>query len=216
MKASSWNRKASALTLIETLVVVAVLAVLVAMLLPALLPPRRVSRVGCANNLKQVGIAFRLFATDNGDKYPMQVSVTNEGTMELVPSGAVFPHFQVMSNELSTPKILFCPADSSRTFATNFTSDFNDTHVSYFVGVDANETRPEMLLAGDRNITVKAVPLPHGLASLATNSPVGWSKKLHKNHGYIALADANVQAVDVRGLRELLRKSGVTNRLAIP
>jgi hypothetical protein len=36
----------------------------------------------------------------------MQVSVTNGGTMELVNGGTVFEHFLVMSNELSTPKLL--------------------------------------------------------------------------------------------------------------
>lgn len=96
MKRRGSNRKTSALTLIETLVVVAVLALLVALLVAALLPPRRrASRINCINNLKQVGLSFRLWANDNGGKFPMQVSLTNGGTMELVQSGTVFPHFQV-------------------------------------------------------------------------------------------------------------------------
>jgi len=82
--------------------------------------PAYAPRINCANNLKQVGLAFRTWAIDNDGRFPMQVSVTNGGTMELVSSGLVFPHFQVMSNELSTPKILFCRADTQRTNANNF------------------------------------------------------------------------------------------------
>ena len=51
--------------------------------------------VRCINNLKQVGLAGRLWAQDNGDNYP--------------------PDFLSMTNELSTWKILQCPSDKSRT-----------------------------------------------------------------------------------------------------
>jgi competence protein ComGC len=217
MNARPWNRKTSALTRNEVFVIIAIVAVLVALVLAGLFnPPKRSSRIGCSGNLKQIGLAFKLFANDNGDKYPASVSVTNGGALELVPRGDVFPHFQVMSNELQVPRILFCPNDSERTWATNFTSDFNDTHVSYFVGVDADEARPKMLLAGDRNIRLRGAPLAHGLASLTTNSPVRWSEKMHKSFGNVALADGSVQQVDAQELRDLLEKSRVTNRLAIP
>jgi hypothetical protein len=41
-------------------------------------------KIRCVNDLKQVGIAFRLWEGDNNDKYPMAVSVTNGGAMELI------------------------------------------------------------------------------------------------------------------------------------
>src|SRR5258708_17009284 len=104
-----------AFTMIELLIVVMCLCILALILLPAM--PRtkaHAQRINCMNNLKQVGVAFRTWALDNGDKYPAQVSVTNGGTMELVLSGIVWPHYSVMSNELSTPKILVCPEDAVR------------------------------------------------------------------------------------------------------
>jgi len=54
----------------------------------------------------------------------MQTSITNGGTMELIGTRRVFAHFGVMSNELSTPKILFCPqeTDPSRQSASTFAS----------------------------------------------------------------------------------------------
>src|SRR5205085_8808294 len=103
------------------------IALLAAIFLPALAKSKaRSSRLGCTNCLKQIGLAFRSWSLDNNDQFPMRVSVTNGGTMELVASGVVYPHFQVMSNELSTPKILLCPNDEKRSYATNFAVDLTD------------------------------------------------------------------------------------------
>jgi prepilin-type processing-associated H-X9-DG protein len=68
----------------------------------------------------------------------------------------------IMSNELSNPKVVTCPADARSPGATNFTSAFGNAgnsgsggknfSTSYFVGRDADETLPQMFLSGDRNI----------------------------------------------------------------
>src|SRR5215468_12367757 len=110
-------------SLVELLVVVAIIGILAAILLPALSRAKAKSaRISCVCNLKQVGVAFRTWALDHNDRYPMQVSVTNGGTMELTGSPMVFASFAVMSNELSTPTILFCPSDRDgrRVVATDF------------------------------------------------------------------------------------------------
>ena len=73
------NTQNWAFTLIELLVVIAIIAILAGMLLPALAKAKpKAQRIKCVSNLKNVGLSFRIFATDNGDRFPMSVS-TNDG-----------------------------------------------------------------------------------------------------------------------------------------
>lgn len=218
-----------AFTLLEVLLVVACLAILAAVFLPALAKPTNCT-LGCVNNLKQVGVAFRTWAIDNGDKYPMAVPMTNGGTMELVGTRVVYAHFQVMSNELSTPKILVCPGDSGqRVIASTFDSAIpprspntvpfvSNTNVSYFVGVDADQARSSMFLTGDANISLDGRSPRSGLQSFSTNSDVSWYQPRHEKgtKGNIGMADGSVQQASTKELRKLLRDSGATNRLVFP
>src|SRR5258708_3091145 len=116
------GKRIGAFTLIELLVVIAIIAILAAMLLPALAPPKPPpQRINCTNNLKQIGLSFRTFALDYNDQYPMRLSTAGGGYQETVgvrvvaaqqaTSRGVFDFFMVMSNELSTPKVLYCPSE---------------------------------------------------------------------------------------------------------
>jgi len=154
MKQHKDEKSMVAFTLTELLIVLACLLVLAGLILPAL-QRHHVCKIDCVNNLKQIGLSFRTWALDNHDKLPMEISVTNGGAMELVSMGTVFPVFAVMSNELSTPKILICPEenDPKRIAASTFQSTIpkgsapvvpftNDNNVSYFVRLDVNQTNP--------------------------------------------------------------------------
>jgi prepilin-type processing-associated H-X9-DG protein len=202
-------------TLVGLLIIIAVVAILAAMLLPALASAKRkAQRINCVNNLKQDGLAFRLWEGDNGDKYPMAVSTNKGGTMEYAEGGNAFRHFQVMSNELSTPKILVCPADN-RTAAASF-ARLKNQNVSYFLGLDATEVRPQMLLTGDRNVTNGLSPV-RSVLELRLEIPAGWTEAMHNGVGNIGLADGSVQQVSIPGLQQMLQKTGdSTNRVALP
>ena len=132
MKSKSGLPKNWAFTFIGLLMIIAVIAILAAMLLPALSQAKgRAQRINCVNNLKQVGLGFRVWALDNGDSNPMGVPTNKHGTAEWVEGGNAFRHFQALSNELSTPKILACPSDV-RQAAPDFKRLKNE-NVSYFV-----------------------------------------------------------------------------------
>jgi hypothetical protein len=117
---SRWNHSATgrargsrALTKVDLICVVAVLVVLTALLLSAARGSRvKSSRLSCANNLRQIGVAFRLFATDHDDRFPATVSITNGGAMEHAVNLAL--HFQALSSNLPTPEVLACPRVAMR------------------------------------------------------------------------------------------------------
>jgi type II secretory pathway pseudopilin PulG len=207
--------KNRAFTLVGLLVILAVLAILAAMLLPALANAKqKAQRINCVNNLKQVGLAFRIWSSDQTDKFPMAVSVTNGGTLEWVEGGNAFRHFQVMSNELATPKILICPKDS-RSPASGFRNLKNE-NLSYFVGLDAEEARPQMFLTGDRNITNSLMPI-RAVLRLPPDRPAGWTDAMHQGQGNVGVSDGSVQAFSTSALRDALRNTGdTTNRIALP
>jgi prepilin-type N-terminal cleavage/methylation domain-containing protein len=65
------NARRRGFTLVELLVVIGIVTVLAAMLLPGLARTKEKSRTGrCLGNLRQWGIAFRMYADDNEDFLP--------------------------------------------------------------------------------------------------------------------------------------------------
>jgi hypothetical protein len=173
-------------------------------------------RIRCVNNLKQIALSTRVWGDDKGDKYPWSISETNGGTMEFTAGLNAWRHFQIMSNELSTPKALLCPSDALRSVAaTNFTF-LNNSNLSYFVGLDASEADPQGMLFGDSNIT-NGTPIKNGILELTTNRPAGWSDEIHHNVGNVTLSDGSVQQLSTTGLRFGIINAGVfTNHLQMP
>lgn len=135
--------------------------------------------------------------------------------MELVGRGEAFRHFQALSNELSTPKVVVCPFDRSRSFATNFGSSFNNSNVSYFAGL-ISKTNSAGFLTGDRHF-IGGSKVGPGLLALSSNQTVKWDGSQHEGFGNIAFVDGSVEKLNNKHLLKRLKESGVrTNLLAIP
>ncbi len=196
-------------------VVVATIGIMVLVLLPLATTRNKPIRINCINNLKQVGLAFRMWEDDNG-VFPMQFQATNSDGPRYALEQKMYLYLQAMSNELNTPKIVVCPGDESRDCATNFTTDFNNARVSYFVGLDATITNAAMFLAGDRHLD-NGLPVQDGLMVLKTSQKARWTKVNHHGEGNIGLADGSVMGVTSSGLQQAFLNTGTNlTRLALP
>jgi prepilin-type processing-associated H-X9-DG protein len=194
-------RSAAAFTKLDMLIVVGTL-VMLALWLVYLRPTARprAARINCVSNLKQVGLAFRMWANDHGDRFPWQVPIAQGGTKELRQLPIAVWHYVAVSNELNDPKILKCPNDPLRRRTTAWDESLH-LSLSYFAGLNADEPHPTMILSGDRNVSTNSSTLKGSLAVQDT-SQLQWTKDLHQNNGNIGFADGSVAQMTSPKLRD--------------
>lgn len=97
----------------------------------------RAARIKCVSNLRHCSLGMKIFACDNGDRYPYQVvpsltamsrftsiSLTNTTTNSIL-NQAAWAHFGIVSNELGSPKVMLCPGNQTK--KNSLASDWSDT-----------------------------------------------------------------------------------------
>lgn len=229
MKLDGASKRNRGLTLPELVMVLFILAFLILFVVGILPhPANRVKRISCIFNLKQVSLAYRIWEGDNGDLYPTGVSTNNGGARELAQTGDASAIFMVMSNELSTPTILWCPFDTNRFAATNFLPGFSNKNLSYFAGLDiTNDDGTNYCLVGDDNFSVDGVAAKSGLLNISANSVIKWLPGRHVardannnqtyNVGNVAMGDGSVGEFENTKFQTALEWSGLaTNHFVMP
>lgn len=201
MRALRSSFRSRAFTLIELLVVIAVIAILAALLLPALAGAKaRAKRTECVSNLKQISIGLRAWASDNDGLFPWFVEMT-EGGSKNTPEWV--DNFRACSNEFVTPKILVCPAQKDKTPMDNWSILAGQDNVSWFFGLDAEETKAQTILAGDSNIIGGGGGLdPFWNTFLGTSIDATWDDTVHVRKGDLTLSDGSVQMVNTLELQD--------------
>jgi prepilin-type processing-associated H-X9-DG protein len=188
------------------------------MLLPALAKAKsKAVRISCVNNLRNLGLGYRMWSDDNESRYPWRVDVLDGGSKTLTEA---WRHHFALSNEIVTPKLLFCPSDGSRSKAFEWSeyAALGNKAVSYFVGTEASEDRPFMHLAGDRNILGEdnqsciTAEISSGITMLKPANPdVRWDSDIHSRAGNMLMCDGSVQQLTQNGLKRHLDATGDPN-----
>jgi type II secretory pathway pseudopilin PulG len=220
-------------TRVELVMTLTALALLALIVLPVLGNTKpRADRVTCANNLRRIGQALQLWASDHFDQDHWRTDVRDGGTYydpshppSSLPAGLALRNnawfeFVWISNELRTPKILACPSDTRRV-ATEFTFNpdggflyvrYQDAAVSYFLGLDAYLRESRSILAGDRNIRPDAAGVVcstgvDGVYAINTLPPnPGWNDAIHGPLGNILFHDGQVEQLSTHELIDAFRK----------
>jgi hypothetical protein len=232
-----------AFTRIELAAVITAVGGLILLGLPVLGNNRiRSERLNCWNNLRQIGRAFHVWAAEHENENPWMIPIAagglygnNEATVT-VPGVGLYPRgyadnawfqFLWINRELGTPQILVCPSDAQR--GTRVANDFSNSiggfgHVtfqnsalSYLVGLHATKDTSYDILSADRNLRMdtgtptscafvtysnykQLVPDPH-----FRGNAHGWQTNLlHRYSGNILRNDGRVEELSEAGLSNVL------------
>ena len=222
------------MTLIEVCVVLCLLTILFVLVVPAHSSRGKSERIRCANNLKQTAQAFRTFANDHDNRFPFEVpDLVNQNL-----DRRAWTQFLVLSNELGSPKILWCPGDpSGRSAATTFSAgptfspqslaQMQNNAISYFIGVGARSNWNSAILAGDCNLAPNPTAAiyvsrrTNPFVIVSTNSIWSTNQPHHDWAGNLALKDGSVQQVTRSALQTQLQQAAETygpevNRFLFP
>ena len=205
---------------LELAALVVMLALLGLLALPLLAATRADSdRAGCFNNLRLLGRAITAWGDDRDGLPPWITYVSRGGTRPDTgfKAGAAWYEFTTLSNELVTPRLLACPADTGVKVASEFSNlggrgymatGMRSLATSYFINMDNLGRSPLMAVGGDRNVRSAGITsCSQGVnnadfINLTVPSPVFWTNAVHGWLGHTVRTDGSVTFTDTKMLVE--------------
>lgn len=203
------NSGPRAFTRVELCACLATGALLVALALPALADSQSRGQIAqCLNNLRLVGRAVEMFASDHVGQPSWRTYTSDGGTRPITGTkpGAAWFEFTALSNELTTPRILACPADTGVKVAAEFSNNgaggylstgFRSAATSYLINLDNTFNNPAHALVADRNWRTDGLAnCGNGINNVdllfAFGGNSGWSNAVHGLAGHVLRADGGV------------------------
>jgi prepilin-type N-terminal cleavage/methylation domain-containing protein/prepilin-type processing-associated H-X9-DG protein len=158
--------RAAGFTLIELMVVVAIIAILASILLPAIARSKEKGRqISCLNNMRQIGIAFRLYHGDADDVFPAPGSKQRYGPQ---PEDWIWWQYgrNITNSSIAryldgfNPKIFTCPADRDA-FDLQGKGPLPDSPYRYSYSLTSHDLQEERNIGMASIITVERKVYPY-------------------------------------------------------
>jgi prepilin-type processing-associated H-X9-DG protein/prepilin-type N-terminal cleavage/methylation domain-containing protein len=171
----------SSFTLLELLVVIAMISVLAALMTPALANARAKARqVQCSSNLRQVGLAFHMYADEHGDYYPEAWDGSLRWQDKLLP-------YLSATNATAGKSVLICPSAQ-----VDPVLDYNVYKKNQWPATNAEKYDSQVILAFDGTMDNTAAADSSDYSNYVTNRHAGSANYLFGD-GHISSLTSTLQ-----------------------